>query len=156
MNMKCCLIVCALFLLYGCAGIMNPYKGSFKCPETEEGKCVSVDTAYEESISDKEDKKAKGAAESIKSLQDELRDNRKKEKHTSEDSDYEKALLGRMKGLLSDPVTPMVATPQAYRVLFLTYPGGDELFMPRYVYFMMDKPRWILDNYLNSKVPGGE
>lgn len=29
-------------VLFGCASAMNPYSGSFTCPEPESGKCVSV------------------------------------------------------------------------------------------------------------------
>lgn len=143
-------------LVTGCASVLNPYKGEFQCPETVNGKCVSVNTAYDESVNDKGGKGNGGNSEKVKSLQDELKESRARERTASaEGSDYEKALLGRMKGLLSEPVTPMVATPQAYRILFLSYPGdGDELFMPRYVYFLIEKPRWILDNYLNSKAAG--
>lgn len=152
--MKRLSILIFLLLISGCASVLNPYKGEFQCPETVNGKCVSVNTAYEESVGEKRSKG--GSQGKVKSLQDELKESSIKERTASaEGNEYEKALLGRMKGLLSEPVTPMVATPQAYRILLLSYPGdGDELFMPRYVYFFIDKPRWILDNYLNSKAAG--
>jgi conjugal transfer pilus assembly protein TraV len=39
------------------------------------------------------------------------------------------------------------------RVLLLPYKGeGGELFMPRYVYFMADDPRWIMGGYLKEGV----
>ena len=144
----------AAALISGCASLMNPYHGDFQCPKTVNGKCVSVDTAYEESIRNNGNTKGSGSTEGIKSLEVELKDGRGNA--VPGGSDYEKALLARMKGLLNAPVTPMIETPQAYRILFLTYPGdSDELYMPRYVYFFIDKPRWILDNYLNSKAAGG-
>lgn len=36
----------------GCGAIFNPYSSKFNCPETDKGKCVSVNTAYEESLTD--------------------------------------------------------------------------------------------------------
>lgn len=140
-------MISVVIALSACAGVMNPYKGDFQCPETVNGKCVSVNTAYEESI-DAEKNKSKG----VKSLQDELRESRSKlETLTPGSSDYRSALFSKLKGLLKEPVTPVVAPPEVRRILILTYPGdGDELYMPRYVYYFADKPRWILDNYLNS------
>jgi len=35
----------AALLLCGCSTVLNPYQSSFNCPETESGKCVSVQTA---------------------------------------------------------------------------------------------------------------
>ena len=40
----------AALLLCGCSTVLNPYQSSFNCPETENGKCVSVQTAYRESL----------------------------------------------------------------------------------------------------------
>ena len=146
-KVKFFLIISMIYFTSACAGIMNPYKGDFQCPETVNGKCVSVNTAYEESL-DAEKNRSKG----IMSLQDELKESRNPERAAPESSEYQNALYNRLKGLLKEPVTPMVAPPEVRRVLFLTYTGdGNELFMPRYVYFFVEKPRWILDNYLNSQ-----
>jgi conjugal transfer pilus assembly protein TraV len=36
--------------------------------------------------------------------------------------------------------------------LLLPYRGdGGELFMPRYAYFFLERPEWILDGYLVGK-----
>jgi conjugal transfer pilus assembly protein TraV len=151
--LKVILSLLTVSALSACAGIMNPYKSESQCPATENGKCVPISTAYEESI-EAERHTNKG----VKSLQDELKDSRSKpETITPESSEYQSALYSRLKGLLKEPVTPMVALPEVRRILILTYPGdGDELYMPRYVYYFADKPRWILDNYLNSQPEGKE
>ena len=46
--MKKALIVIGMLTMSGCA-LLNPYESSFSCPETSNGKCVSVQTAYSES-----------------------------------------------------------------------------------------------------------
>jgi conjugal transfer pilus assembly protein TraV len=140
-------LVFAALLLCGCSAALNPYESSFNCPETEKGKCVSVAKAYDESLNplvkpeagEKEGEcvdcgKETGPATS------------------GEEREYRDALFRRLAGLLKEPETPMVAPPQVMRVLLLPYRGeSGELFMPRYAYFFLDSPRWILDGYLLEK-----
>ena len=139
----------AVLTICGCSAALNPYQSSFNCPETEKGKCVSVQKAYGESLNplvkpESEEKDCKG------------RDCGKETIPASgtprEESEYRGALFKRLSGLLNEPETPMVAPPQVMRVLLLPYKGdGGELFMPRYAYFFLDRPQWILDGYLVEK-----
>jgi conjugal transfer pilus assembly protein TraV len=118
-----------LLMLSGC---LNPYAGDFNCPETDNGKCVSVENAYHES---------KG------SVPDLLRQ--------SGTDNYHEALYGRMAGLLKEPETPMVVPPKVMRVLMLPYEGkNEELYLSRYAYLFTDRPRWILADPLQT--PMGE
>ena len=135
----------AALLLCGCSAVLNPYQSSFNCPETENGKCVSVQTAYRESLNPL-----------VKSEGEDCRDCGKRTPEemaaSSEEKGYRAALLSRLTGLLKEPETPMVAPPQVMRVLLLPYKGdGGELFMPRYAYLFVDRPTWILDGYLVGK-----
>ncbi len=47
-------VVSLVFSLPGCA-VINPYESDFSCPETFHGKCISVQGAYDESLSGKDD-----------------------------------------------------------------------------------------------------
>lgn len=112
-------------LLTGC---LNPYAGDFNCPETDNGKCVSVEDAYHES---------KGRLIGTPG--------------PSDSGDYQEALYGRMARLLKEPETPMVAAPKVMRVLMLPYEGNDEeLYLYRYAYIFTDRPRWILTDPLKT------
>ncbi|MRR34709.1 hypothetical protein EG829_08425 [bacterium] len=133
------------FLLCGCSTVLNPYQSSFNCPETENGKCVSVQTAYRESLNPLVKNEGEGCADCGKEKLVER-------VASPEEQGYRAALLSRLTGLLREPETPMVAPPQVMRVLLLPYKGdGGELFMPRYAYFFVDRPSWILDGYLVEK-----
>ena len=67
---------------------------------------------------------------------------------------YRSALFDKFNGLLKEPNTPIVAPPKVMRVLLLPYTGQEnEFYMLRYVYFFVDKPRWILGD---SVVADGE
>jgi len=142
-----CLFVA--FALCGCSAVLNPYQSSFNCPETDKGKCVSVQKAYGESLNplvrpESEERDCKGL--------DCGKDKPTDPGTAREESEYRGALFKRLSGLLNEPETPMVAPPQVMRVLLLPYKGdGGELFMPRYAYFFLDRPQWILDGYLVEK-----
>ena len=42
------LAVCPV--LTGCSALVSPYSTTFQCPDSDKGKCVSVKTAYDESL----------------------------------------------------------------------------------------------------------
>ena len=64
---------------------------------------------------------------------------------------YRSALFDKFSGLLKEPQTPIVAPPKVMRVLLLPYTGQEnEFYMLRYVYFFVDKPRWILGDSVTA------
>lgn len=128
-----------LIMLTGCS-IFNPYNGDFTCPKTYNGKCVPPKQAYQESLENTpgEDEKA------IKPLKD-LKDLNLK--GSMIEATYQNALFEKLTSLLKEPTTPMIAPPEIVRVLILPYKGeGAKLFMPRYVYIIIDEPKWVLGN----------
>ena len=123
-------LVLLVLLAAPLAGCLNPYSGDFNCPETYNGKCVSVEDAYNES------------RESIFGPA-----------RGSDPGIYEDALFDRMAKLLKEPETPMVVPPKVMRVLMLPYEGQDEeLYLYRYAYIFTDRPRWVLTDPLEKPV----
>ena len=114
-----------LMLCLPLGGCLNPYASDFNCPDTDPGKCVSVNAAYEESKGMVTVATAEG---------------------TGDGRDlYREALYGRFAGLLRQPETPLVVPPRVMRVLLLPYQGAEgELYMLRYAYLFVEEPRWIL------------
>jgi conjugal transfer pilus assembly protein TraV len=142
-------LIAAAFTLCGCSAVLNPYQSNFSCPETEKGKCVSVQKAYSDSLNPLVRPESEGKEGACRDCG---KDKPADPATTREESEYRGALFKRLAGLLNEPETPMVAPPQVMRVLLLPYRGdGGELFMPRYAYFFLDRPKWILDGYLVEK-----
>ncbi|MDQ5988249.1 MAG: hypothetical protein CSYNP_04007 [Syntrophus sp. SKADARSKE-3] len=150
--------------LSGC-GIFNPYKGEFSCPNFKNGKCVSVETAYNEAIQGRTDaensqKCAKVVNGKCLTKEEAAKLDAKKNGKTaaavqlpSQELDYDKAYeretFKKLQGLIKQPITPIVSAPKVMRVLLLPYKGADgELFMSRYAYFMADDPKWVIGEYL--------
>ncbi|WP_028845497.1 TraV family lipoprotein [Thermodesulfovibrio thiophilus] len=126
----------------GCASAMNPYEDDFTCPMNEKGKCVPIKQAYEESKVLKLEEKATQPKEAVYSPLEE---------------EYKDALFSKLANLLREPKTPVIAQPKIVRVMMLPYQGdsGKELYSARYIYLMVDEPKWILQNLTNLP-PEGE
>lgn len=135
-------------IVSGCSHVLNPYSSQFSCPHLENGKCVDIDEAHDESL----------AKTGVKN-----RDSR----HTCGGKDcagtvtrpgtavntaniyYQDELHKKIAGLLEQPVTPVVAPPTVMRILMLPYKGDEnELYMYRYVYLVIDGPHWVMGDYL--------
>lgn len=115
-----------LFLTAGCL----PYQSNFTCAQMEDGKCVSVETAYKEALN-----KGGGNEGAVAPA---LSSNEPR-------NAYRDALFDRFAGLLREPETPVIVPPKTMRVLMLPYRGkSNELFMPRYAYVLIGEPSWVL------------
>jgi len=76
---------------------------------------------------------------------------------------YKEEVYKELKQIISEPETPMVRQATQVRTLILTYgasglgngtrsgAGTKELYMPRYVYYMLDDAEWVLGDYLNRE-----
>lgn len=133
----------------GCASVFNPYKEHFACSKTEGGKCGSVEDAYDVSLTKSEPrppvaatvKTAPSSPEGYYPVAAAV-----KTASNSPEGDYRDAMYKRLSGLLTEPVTPVVAPPEVLRILLLSYTGDkNELYMPRYVYTFVSESKWVLE-----------
>lgn len=138
--------LCALLVVVSGCSTLAGYSDQFSCPQTYNGRCVSLQGAYDLAVNGKDDA-AFDPVEIEKNggkvpPQSELTPGRTEE---AAHSMYKESLFNRFTGLINEPVTPMVAPPQVMRVLLLPYKGeGNELYMLRHVYFFVDEPKWVL------------
>ncbi len=133
-------------LACGCSTVgeaVNPYGSSFRCEMTQNGKCISMTGAYQESLQPVDG----GNGKKGKDKAGELRN------QGVQETTYQDSLFRKLSGLLEEPNTPVIAPPKVMRVLLLPYKGADkELFMYRYAYFVVDDYTWVL----GDNVPVGE
>lgn len=131
--------------LSGCF-LFNPYKGDFSCPQADKGKCVSVPDAYKEDLSNQKGL-MKLPPDSSKNMGSGLQSDK-----SDSAAAYQKEVFDTLAGLLKKPPVPVIKPPTVMRVLFLPYEGDSrDLFMPRYVYLMVDDARWVLGGYLTEE-----
>jgi conjugal transfer pilus assembly protein TraV len=66
---------------------------------------------------------------------------------------YRDSVYRELKALIDAPVTPMLKPARTVRTLILPYADRqrpDRLYMPRYVYSVLDKPVWVVAGGLVS------
>ena len=68
------------------------------------------------------------------------------------DISYRSLVFRELKDLLTEPQPPFVAPPKVVRILVLSTLAKDEkdkdfYISPRYIYFMLDEPRFIIHKY---------
>ncbi len=144
------LIVAAL--ASGCSTVgeaINPYSADFKCQMTENGRCISMTGAYLGSLQRDPGNAWNGKnGKSVKNTKNTM----DPPAGATSETAYQEALFKKLSGLLEEPATPVIAPPKVMRVLLLPYKAEKDLFMYRYVYFVVDDYAWVLTNDL----PGGK
>jgi conjugal transfer pilus assembly protein TraV len=144
--------LCA-FLLSGCSALVSPYSTTFQCPDSDKGKCVSVQTAYNESVED--NPLVREPADAECDACEETADKKKEEKRGHKEQGalkelkyhYQDSLYKKMTAILEQPETPFVIAPDVIRVLIPSYTGSDNaLYGSRYVYFFVTDPQWSLSS----------
>lgn len=141
----------------GCAGGLGVYESDFSCPNSYNGRCISMQGAYDAAVSGqdsadydpavikkkKEMEEESGEKTSGNQVSENVMDPRVGEQNAY--SAYKESLYNKFSSLIQTSVTPMVAPPKVMKVLLLPYRGeGNELFMLREVFFFVDEPKWIL------------
>ncbi len=146
-----------LFMLSGCAAF-TPYESNFTCPKTFNGKCVSTTTAYKESLEGRRKNRSEGGRPDKGSSENEVAEDQatpSDSKKGSPEHTYFNALIDKLTGILKEPKAPVIAPPQVLRILVLPYQGENAvLYMPRYIYLIIDDAHWVLGNQLSENSSG--
>lgn len=159
------LLIPVIAALGGCAtlgSVMSPYSEKYSCKNSDHGQCVHPEKAYEDAVAGRpsrsdpavtNDKKllrgqaaapamsgmtAKGAAAPVGAY-----------------LGYKDCVYRELQGLIDQPVTPMLKPPRTVRTLILPYADRqrpDRLYMPRYVFSIVETPAWVVGDYLVDPV----
>ena len=152
--------------------LIYPYENKVACRlDGSTGKCISIEDAYEEAVTGVEKYKSlengdhireKQLVDSTKSSKKSNRNRGKGEYMGSLRMSYHETRLQEIAALIEEPVTPMLSPPKTIRTLFISYTNGTDtntLYMPRYVYSIVEHSQFILGDYLsprgNKKIPLG-
>lgn len=126
LNFKSLFFILIIINLYGCGTkVFNPYEKEFSCPETYNGKCTTLDNAYEESL------KKTGSKEFLASA-------------SNAEKDYLEKKFVRLKNLLNEEKAPLIVPPLTKRALILPYEVGSAMYSSRKVYFFVEDAKFQL------------
>lgn len=169
----------ALTLLTGCAGlgsILSPYSEKFSCKNRDHGQCIHPERAYADAVAgvpshsdptvthDKAMLKDRAAdkgtvrteAEEVQRTIGPPAKSRSK-RGPAPFISYRDSVYRELQGLIEAPETPMLRPGRTVRTLIMPYADRerpDRLYMPRYVYSILERPQWVVGDYLvGSETP---
>ncbi|BBD02096.1 TraV family lipoprotein [Sphingobium sp. YG1] len=158
-----CLLVLPLLALPGCAtmgSVMSPYSEKFSCKNSDHGQCIHPDQAYADALAGRASKSDPAVTHDRKLLAPDKKRARggAKGRPVAGASPVAMAQLGQgnVGALIEGPQSPMLRPSRTIRTLVLPYADKqrpDRLYMARYVYSIIDRPAWVVGDYLVE--PGG-
>ncbi|WP_443028774.1 MULTISPECIES: TraV family lipoprotein [unclassified Sphingopyxis] len=144
--------------LSGCASVgslMSPFSEKFDCKNSDHGQCIHPERAYEDAVAGARSKSDPAVTNDQKMLRS-INDGSAAPKargRTGGDvyGSYKESVYQELKGLIDAPVTPMLRPARTVRTLILPYADRqrpDRLYMPRYIYSVLDKSTWVVGGAL--------
>jgi Type IV conjugative transfer system lipoprotein (TraV). len=137
--------------LSGCTALgsaMSPYSEKFSCKNNDHGQCIHPEQAYEDAAQGRASH-SDPAVTRDKAL---LRANQREPAGVASTyGSYRDSVYRELQGLIETPETPMLRPAQAVRTLILPYADRnrpDRLYMPRFVYSVLETPSWVVGGYL--------
>jgi conjugal transfer pilus assembly protein TraV len=160
------MLIAAIAPLSGCATIgsmMSPYSEKFSCKNSDHGQCIHPEKAYEDAVAGRRPRSDPAVTRDRKLLRDPggmQADGISAAGASAQGggktmpgayAGYRDSVYRELQGLIDQPVTPMLKPSQVVRTLILPYADRqrpDRLYMPRYVYSILERPSWVVGGYL--------
>ena len=162
------LLIAAIAPLSGCAtvgSIMSPYSEKFSCKNSDHGQCIHPEKAYEDAVAGRSPRSDPAVTHDRKLLRSgdaadggqaaAMPIGTRGKTAPGAFSGYRDSVYRELQGLIDQPETPMLKPSQAVRTLILPYADRqrpDRLYMPRYVYSILERPSWVVGGYLVEPV----
>lgn len=157
-----CLILplSALTMLGGCATLgsaMSPYSEKFSCKNDDHGQCLHPEQAYADAVAGSRSRSDPAVTRDKALLRERgtaRGDNRRKA--SGGFVSYRDSVYRELQRLIDEPVTPMLKPPRTVRTLILPYSDQnrpDRLYMQRYVFSILERPQWVVGDYLVTTRP---
>ena len=152
-------LILTLPLLGGCAtlgSVMSPYSEKFSCKNDDHGQCIHPEKAYEDAALGHASHSDPPVTRDKALLKTNSRGAVGRGRgDTGAYGSYRDSVYRELQGLIDAPDTPMLRPAQAVRTLILPYADRnrpDRLYMPRYVYSLVERPQWVVGDYLVTPV----
>jgi len=153
----------SLALLSGCTTLgsaLSPYSEKFSCKNNDHGQCIHPDRAYADAVAGVTSHSDPAVTNDRKLLRRAREQNktavgsrRRSDREAGPYLGYRDSVYRELQGLVDAPVTPMLRPGRTIRTLILPYADRerpDRLYMPRYVYSILERPQWVVGDYLVS------
>lgn len=144
----------AITALPGCAAVgsmMSPYPERFSCKNDDHGQCIHPERAYEDALAGAASKSDPAVSTRPAAKATSTTATRSRSNPPAAYEGYRDSVYRELKGLIDEPVTPMLKPARTVRTLILPYADRtrpERLYMPRYVYSILDRPSWVVGGTL--------
>lgn len=151
-------------VLSGCS--MLPYESGSSCTmQKKYGKCIDVEGAYKEAVTGEDSgapelhKLSDGKSKRTKQSDAVIKVETEKSNviRANDYRGYQDARYQTLTDIISEPNAPMLSPPRTVRTLIISYtPNQDKkrLYMPRYVYSIIEESEFVLGQYLYKNDAG--
>ncbi|MEE4453461.1 type IV conjugative transfer system lipoprotein TraV [Novosphingobium resinovorum] len=146
--------------LSGCAAVgsvMSPYSEKFSCKNSDHGQCIHPDQAYADALAGRPSKSDPGVTNDRKMLRagkaSGAAEPKRRDANIPALAEPASINIG---AVVESPSSPMLRPSRTVRTLILPYADKQRpgrLYMPRYIYSIVDRPAWVVGDYLVE--PGG-
>lgn len=164
-RLAACLSASCLGALASCTAIgsmMSPYSEKFSCKNSDHGQCIHPEKAYADAVAGVPSHSDPALTHDKAMLKGSAPANtgtaslaRPGGKHGHQPAmpyiTYRQSVYRELQGLIDAPTTPMLRAGRTVRTLILPYADRerpDRLYMPRYVYSILERPQWVVGDYL--------
>jgi len=161
--------VAVLALLSGCStlgAVMSPYSETYSCKNPDHGQCIHPDKAYADAVAGVPSRSDPAVTHDKAMLKGDAGDGTDGRSGAAAPAtggkrapspyvSYRDSVYRELQGLIEAPETPMLRPGRTVRTLILPYADRDRpdrLYMPRYVYSILDRPQWVVGDYLVNPV----
>lgn len=147
----------AMALLSGCSTVgsmMSPYSEKFDCKNSDHGQCIHPERAYEDAVAGVKSKSDPAVTRDkirLKNAASTGGAGGRRARGADAYGSYKDSVYRELKSLIEAPVTPMLKPARTVRTLILPYADRqrpDRLYMPRYIYSVLDRPVWVVGDML--------
>tara|TARA_R110000822_G_scaffold164308_4_gene304654 strand:- start:373 stop:1005 length:633 start_codon:yes stop_codon:yes gene_type:complete len=153
-----CLLLLPLLALPGCAtmgSVMSPYSEKFSCKNSDHGQCIHPGQAYADAVAGRASISDPAVTHDRKLLAPHQKRARGIDMGPAKAAATPSAMAqpgqGHVGALIEAPGSPMLRPSRTIRTLILPYADKqrpDRLYMARYVYSILDRPAWVVGDYL--------
>lgn len=145
----------AFMLLGGCATlgtVMSPYSETFSCKNSDHGQCIDPVRAHADAVAGVPSRSNPARTRDKALLGGSGPRGAKRSKRAAAPyGGYRDSVYRELQGLVDAPETPMLRQGRTVRTLILPYADRarpDRLYMPRFVYSILERPQWVVGDYL--------
>jgi conjugal transfer pilus assembly protein TraV len=132
--------------------LMSPYSETFDCKNKDHGQCIHPQQAYADAVAGVASKADPAVTNTSKRQRARVSgDARDWATTPAPYAGYRDSVYRELKGLVEAPITPMLKPARTVRTLILPYADRqrpERLYMPRYVYSILDRPSWVIGGTL--------